>query len=173
MLSIFTAVLGFASPFLPELLKYFHRKQDNAHEIALMDLRLRAGAQEHLWRMEEVVARADIVEAKEVRRPQKIFGVELLDHVKDKPWPIWLPVFWGLSLLDWLTGMVRPTVAYASFGFYIAYKWAQFQVLTGPRFETDVAGAIVQLWGEQDWNILVLILSYWFGSRAAKTAFRA
>ena len=172
MLSILTAVLGFASPFLPEALKYFTRKQDNAHELALMELRLKAGAQEHLWKMEEIAAQADIAEAKEIHKPQKVFGVELLDHVAGKPWPIWLPVFWGLSLLDWLTGMVRPTVAYASFGFYIAYKWAMYTTLTGARFENDSANAVVQLWGEQDWNILVLILSYWFGSRAAKTAFK-
>lgn len=27
------------------------------------------------------------------------------------------------------------------------------------------------LWGEQDWAVLTLVLSYWFGHRAAKAAF--
>ena len=40
MLEIFSAVLGFAAPFLPELLKYFNRKQDNAHELEMMKLQI-------------------------------------------------------------------------------------------------------------------------------------
>ena len=54
MLSILSAILGFAAPFLPELLKYFTRSQDNAHELAMMKLQLEAKAQEHLYRMEEI-----------------------------------------------------------------------------------------------------------------------
>ena len=171
MLTIFTALLGFAAPFLPELLKFFQRKQDNAHELALFGMRLQAGAQEHLWRMEEVSAQADIAEAKELHKPQKSLGVELLGHVEGKPWPVWLPVFWGLALLDWLTGMVRPTLTYAWSGFYFAYKWAMFAILTSDRFGNTTASAITQLWGEQDFNILILLISYWFGSRSAKVAF--
>ena len=38
MLEIFSAVLGFAAPFLPEELKYFNRKADNAHELAMTRL---------------------------------------------------------------------------------------------------------------------------------------
>ena len=38
MLEIFSAALGFAAPFLPEVLKYFNRKADNAHELAMLRL---------------------------------------------------------------------------------------------------------------------------------------
>jgi len=30
---------------------------------------------------------------------------------------------------------------------------------------------LTQLWGEQDWAVLTLILSYFFGARVAKLAF--
>ena len=171
MLTILTGLFGFLSPFLPSVLDHFKRRQDNAHELAMMQMRLQAGAQEHLWKMEEITAQADIAETKELHKPQKSLGIELLGHVEGKPWPVWLPVFYGLALLDWLTGMVRPSITYAMVGFYMAYKWAMFQILTGPRFENTTASALTQLWGEQDWNILVLVLTLWFGARSAKVAF--
>lgn len=173
MLSVLTALLGFASPFLPELLKFFARRQDNAHELALMEMRLKAGAQEHLWRMEEINARADIAEAKELHKPTASFGVRILDKAHDSGMNAWLvaPIFYLFSLLDFLSGLVRPAAAYASFTFYAAYKWALYETLVSDRFGNTTASALTQLWGEQDWNILVLVLSYWFGARTAKLAF--
>jgi hypothetical protein len=173
MLSIATALLGFASPFLPELLKFFTRRQDNAHELALMELRLKAGAQEHLWKMEEITAEADIAEARALHRPQPSFGVQILDKAHDSGMSPWLvaPVFYLFAALDVLSGLVRPAAAYASFALYAAYKWALYETLVSDRFGNTTAGALTQLWGEQDWNVLVLILSYWFGARTAKLAF--
>ncbi len=173
MLSTITALLGFASPFLPEVLKYFTRRQDNTHELALMELRLKAGAQEHLWRMDEIDARADIAEAREVHKPMVSFGVQILDKAHDSGMSPWLvaPVFYLFALLDFVSGLVRPAAAYASFGFYAAYKWAMYETLVSDRFGNSTAGAMIQLWGEQDWNVLVLVLSYWFGARTAKLAF--
>ena len=55
MIEIFSAVLGFAAPFLPEVLKYFNRKQDNAHELEMMRLQIEKGAAEHALRMEEIL----------------------------------------------------------------------------------------------------------------------
>lgn len=173
MLAILTGLLGFAGPFLPELLKFFTRKQDNAHELALLEMRLKAGAQEHLWKMEEITATADIAEAKELHKPQVSFGVQILDKAHDSGMNAWLvaPIFYLFSFLDFINGMVRPTVAYCSFGFYIAYKWAMYETLTSDRFGNTAASALTQLWGEQDWAVLTLILSYFFGARVAKMAF--
>lgn len=173
MLTAIMGVLGFAAPFLPEIMKYFTRKQDNAQELALLEMRLKAGAQEHLWKMEEITATADIAEAKELHKPQASFGVQILDKAHDSGMSGWLvaPVFYLFSALDFINGMVRPAIAYCSFGFYVAYKWAMYTTLTSERFGNDAAGALSQLWGEQDWAVLTLVLSYFFGARSAKMAF--
>lgn len=173
MLALFSGILGFVGPFLPEVFKFFTRKQDNAHELALLEMRLKAGAQEHLWKMEEINATADIAEAKELHRPQQSFGVQLLDKAHDANMGPWLigPAFYLFTLLDLVNGLVRPVIAYTSFGGYLAYKWAMFDTLTGPRFEASTSSAITQTWGEQDWAVLTLVLSYFFGARVAKMAF--
>lgn len=172
MLSILTAVFGFAAPFLPELLKYFNRKADNAHELKLLELQIQGRNQEHMWRMEEINAQADIAEAVELHKPTPSTGVQILDAARDNYWPkgAVIPVFLLFSLLDFLAGMVRPTITYAAFIFYAAYKWAIFHELT-TRFANDAAGALSQMWGENDWAVLTLVLSYYFGTRSYKATF--
>lgn len=173
MLAILSAVFGFAAPFLPELLKYFQRRQDNAQELALMDLRLKHAEKEHLWKMEEITATADIEESRVLRQPQQSFGVQILDKAHDAKMPAWVivPTFWVFTLVDVAAAMVRPSVTYAAFGGYMAYKWAMFLTLTSERFGNSASSAIVQLWGEQDWAVLTLAMSYYFGLRSYKATF--
>ena len=174
MLTFLSAIFGFAAPFLPELLKYFRAAQDNAHELALLRLRMEQGAVEHLWKMEEINARADIEEAKELHKPAPSFGVQLLDAAEkwaEQRWGKWLilPAFYAFVILDFVAGMVRPSITYAAFAFYTLYKWALFS--NAKAIGQDNLHALMSTWGEQDWAVLTLVLSYWFGHRAAKAAF--
>lgn len=173
MLAILSAVFGFAAPFLPQIFKLFQQRQDNAHELAMAELRMRAAEKEHLWRMEEINAQADIAEAAELHRPQQSFGVQILDAAKASgfgPWAI-VPAFYLFTLLDFLAGMVRPSVTYAAFGFYIAYKWACYWVMMRVTVDMAWTDAVARLWGEHDWAILTLVLSYYFGLRSYKAVF--
>lgn len=169
---ILTAVLGFLAPFLPEVLKFFNRKQDNLHELAMMELQMKKGSQEHLWRMEEINTNADIKEGELIHAPMNSFGVQLLDAAKGHNLSGWAlyPVFYLFSLLDFLSGLVRPGVTYAAFGFYMAVKWAQLAVAIAAA-DGSVTTGLIAVWSEEDRSIVVLVLSYWFGQRAAKGAF--
>lgn len=174
MLSLLSAIIGFAAPFVPEVLKLGGRWMDNRQEIELIKLRMQHGALEHTWRMEEIVAQADIAEMKTLREPQQSFGVQLIDAAAKLQWRGWerfliVPVFYLFALLDFLTGIVRPGVTVAAFTFYGAVKYAQYHAAwfaTGDR-----AAAMLSIWGEQDWAVLTLCLSFWFGARTAKAAF--
>ena len=173
MLALLSALFGFAAPFLPEVVKFFTRKQDYKHELDMMEMRLKHASQEHLWRMEEISATADIAEAKELHKPTPSFGVQILDKAHQSNFGKWslLPAFYLFVFLDFISGLVRPSITYAAFGFYAAFKIALFQTLTGSRFENTWEGAVVQMWGEQDWAVLTLVLSYYFGLRSYKATF--
>lgn len=168
---ILTAIIGFLAPFLPELLKFFNRGQDNAHELKVLELHLRKGAQEHLWRMEEIATTADIKESELLHSPMNSFGVQLLDAAKGHGLSGWAlyPAFYLFSLMDFLSGMVRPGITYAAFAFYMVVKWAQFDLIQAT--EVGFATALITIWNDEDRAILVLVLSYWFGQRSAKAAF--
>lgn len=170
MLQLLSAVFGFAAPFLPELLKYFNRKQDNLHELEMMKLQMEAAAAQHTWRMEEINATADIKEAELLHTQPQSFGVQLLDAGTKWAQKGWLlPVFYLFSLLDFIAGMVRPTITYAAFGFYAWVKYSQ--ITLAAQTAGSLSLAALQVWGEADMAIIVMVLSYWFGHRAAKQAF--
>ena len=171
MLEIFSAVLGFAAPFLPELLKYFNRKQDNAHELEMMKLQIEKGAAEHTWRMEEINTTADIAESATLHVPQKSFGVQLLDAAKGHSLSGWAlyPAFYLFAILDFISGVVRPGITYAAFGFYMSVKWAELTI--AKAHNSALSAALLQVWSSEDRAIVILVLSYWFGHRSAKQAF--
>lgn len=169
MLTIISAILGFAGPFIPELIKIFRQKEDNKHELAVLKLQAEAAAQQHLYRMEELNTSADIAEMTAIRSPNQSFGVQLLDAARDWPRMLILPVFYLFALLDFLAGMVRPAVTYAIVGFYLMYKWALFEQ---SRLELgNWQSAATMIWTENDLSILLLCMGYYFGQRAMKATF--
>jgi len=174
MLAIFGTVFGFMAPFLPELLKYFTRKQDNAQEIALMKLRMEAAGKEHMYKMEEITATADIAETVELHKPQQSFGVQLLDAAKGRNLGQWAiaPAFYLFVLLDFVSGMVRPAITYAAMAFYISYKSALFYTMQSVSDESfNWHEGIRNLWTPDDLGVLMTCLAFWFGNRVVKAAF--
>lgn len=171
MIEIFTGLLGFVAPFLPEVLKFLQRRQDNAHELDMMRLQMEKGAAEHLWRMEEVSAQADIAEATMLHQAPHSFGVQILDAARSNKLGAWaiVPAFYIFVVLDFMAGMVRPGITYAAFAFYVAVKWAQLQAAVAAS--GSMAAALPFIWHESDRAVLVLVLAYWFGHRSAKAAF--
>jgi hypothetical protein len=173
-LTIFTALTGFAAPFLPELLKFFKARQDQQFELQRMEMQFKYAEKEHIWKLEEINAAADIAEQQRLYQPMQSFGVQLLDAAKGHAFGKWaiVPAFYLFTLLDFLSGMVRPTVTYAFVGFYLLYKWARFELMAGVSDKSFTwAEGVVNVWGETDYQILVLVLSFWFGQRIAKAVF--
>lgn len=169
MLTILSALLGFAGPFIPELIRIFHRKQDNQHELAMMEMQAKFALQDHLYKMEEINIRADIAETTVIHQPTPSFGVQLLDAAKDWPKIVIIPVFYLFSFLDFVSGFVRPGVTYLMVGFYLFYKWSMFDIV-----KLDHAmwqSAVLSVWTENDWAVLLLVLSFYFGQRTVKAAF--
>ena len=171
MIELLSAVFGFFAPFATELFKFFQRKQDNAHELNMMKLQMEARNQEHFYRMEEISATADIKEAENIHKPQHSFGVQLLDAAKGHSLTGWAlyPAFYMFVLIDFISSLVRPVITYAAFSFYAVVKWAQLQMALTSGVSWQAA--VLQVWTSSDMSIVILVLSYWFGQRAAKAAF--
>lgn len=174
MLAIAAAVLGLIGPFLPEVMKWWNRREDNKHELAMIEMRLKYAKEEHLWRMEEIEAQADIAEAREIHKPLPSYGVQLIDAMDGKAWSPWVmaPLLYLFAVLDFLTGLVRPAITYAVVAFYLAYKWARFELMKFAAGEDmQWFQQIANLWDENDLAVLLMVLSFWFGGRIVKYAF--
>lgn len=170
MTLLFSFLTGVIAPLLPSVINLFRDWQDRKHELLMFEMRLKHAQMEHTWRMEALNAQADIEEAKVLHNPQASFGVQLIDAAKD-----WAPTTWGkclitpafylFALLDFVNGMVRPVVAYSAFGFYMIYKWSVFQLA---KDSMNTVEAINATWTENDWAVLLMVLGFFFGQRAAK-----
>lgn len=170
MLTFLASILGFLGPFVPELLKLFRQKQDNTHELALMEMQARNAAAAHTYRIEELNVQADIQEAQVIHQPMQSFGVQILDAAKDWNKFLIVPVFYLFAFLDFLNGTVRSIITYSVVGFYFTYKYAMFEMM---KLQNNLQwkDAIIVSWTENDWALLMLVVSYWFGSRAVKSVF--
>jgi hypothetical protein len=175
MLTVLTSIFGFLAPFLPEIIKHFNAKVANAHELAMLTLQGQIAKDQHAYRMEEITAFADIAEAHSLRQPQPSFGVQLLDAAKGYTLSQWLfaPAFYLFTLLDFVAGITRPGITWAVFGLYATTKYAQVWIglMLAKADSIMKAQAWINVWTTDDLAILTLVLSYWFGQRAAKAAF--
>jgi hypothetical protein len=167
LMSFLTGVIG---PLLPNVIGLIRDYQDRKHELAMLELRMKHAEKEHMWRIEELNATADIEEAKVLHTPVSSYGVQLIDAADkwgDTTWGKWLitPSFYMYSFLDILNGLVRPTIAYCAFGFYMVYKWSIFEIAQAKMATNE---AILATWTENDWAVLLMVLGFFFGQRAAK-----
>lgn len=168
---ILSALLGFIAPLLPDVIKLFTQASDRKHEINMFKLQLEHAEKTHQWRMEEITSQADIAESMNLHAPQKSFGVQLLDAAHGKlPGFLTNVGFLLFAVLDFLSGMVRPSITYAFFAMYLGLKVAQFDLAQGVVDGNDWRMAIAATWHTTDYEILTVILSYWFGTRAMKYA---
>ena len=173
MLALASAVFGFMSPFLPEVMKYFTRKQENLQQLKILELQGKLGAEAATQELGKIEAQADVAESKALRTPQPSYGVRLIDAMGDKGWPLAFlaPLVYAYGALDLLAGLVRPLITYAVVAFYIAYKWARWELLSQAIGSSSLADTLPNLWDEKDYAVLTLVLSFWFGQRVARYAF--
>lgn len=167
MLMILNAIFGFAAPFLPELLRWFQDKDDKAHELAMFKLQMDYAQLEHTMKLEEMNAEADIQEATVLHQAAPSYGVQLLDAAEKWAESGWgkaliTPAFYLFTLTDFVSEMVKPSITYAAIGFYMWYKYALLQLNHNN---------VLAIWTDTDFGVVMLVLSYWFGHRAAKAAF--
>ena len=139
MLPLIGAVFGLLSGALPEALKYFKQKQDNQHELKVMELQMQQQAQGHIERLEEINTQADIADSQALYKAaeQKMTGVRWVD-----------------AFISLLISSVRPVITYSFFGLYAAVKLSMYR------------GSMVELWTEMDMAVFATIISHWFGYRS-------
>jgi hypothetical protein len=157
MLSLLSALLGFLLNFLPTLLKYYQGKDDNRHELAMMRLQIEAARSAELYKQDSL--EHGLTETYIPPQPTQNYGVQLLDACDKYSATTWgrfliSPVFYIFSLLDAFSGLVRPIV---TIGLIVLYAYVK---ATNPL-----------TWGENDYAVVTLILSFWFGSRVYRQSY--
>jgi hypothetical protein len=153
MIALLGTLFGFLGNFVPELLKFWKQKEDNKHELAVMDKQIEMAKMEHEQKLEEINVQADISESAALYKSaeQKITGLKWVD-----------------GIVELYNSSVRPTLTYCFFGMYAFVKIKTLLILLPIMSDQTFLANIKIIWTEEDGAIFATIIGFWFGSRTLK-----
>lgn len=142
IISLLGGGLGALLRFIPELLKIYTAKADQAHELKMTQLQLEIDRARAAQQIDLVHAQQAANEAAEQMRAY----VEAIKGQSQMT---------GVAWIDALNQSVRPIITYWWQLLFSAYK---IQDITARGLT----------WDEQDWGMLAMILGFWFVDRSIK-----
>lgn len=152
--TIIGGVFGGVLRFAPEVLKFFDRKGERAHELARLDKELAVDRQRAELNIRALEAQdAAAVNAGELQA--------MLAAIEAQATPT------GIGWVDALSATVRPVLTYYwCVVFYTAGKIAQFVILLG--MGVPPVNAVADLWGPSEQAVAASMISYWFADRSLR-----
>ena len=151
MITLLGSLLGFGTSFLPEVLNYFKRGQEQKHELQRMKMEIELMAKRSEFKIQELDKEAEIKEAE---------GLYKHDSVD------------AGGFINALRGSVRPIITYAFFGLFVAIKvTALISLMILPEMQLNMA--LSMIWDDQTAGLFSAIMAFWFGNRAVSKYYKA
>lgn len=149
MLTTLSMLFGGLLRLMPEIMAFFNKRTDNAHELAMMDRQLQLDQARSNMRIHEAEIQGDINQQLALISAQ---GVALKAQMQKT----------GIRWVDAINFAVRPLTTYY---FLICYGIVKTSMIVVALRTTDPWLSIIQCWSEQDAAILSGILAFWFVGR--------
>ena len=161
------ALLGFAAPFLPDLIGLGKGWLDHKQEMQMMELRLKHAAQEHMWRVEEIEIQAASRDIQSARRQRESYGVQILNAAHDaegilSKWTFNL-VFNRLRCSR-LVHLHRPADCHVLHRRAVGSDQAGDHSVRLQRETGDWVATLTrpEVWTDFDQDVLLMVVAYWF-----------
>ncbi len=149
-MTIIGSLLGFGTSFLPEVLNYFKRGQEQKHELQRMQMEMELMAKRSELNIAELDKQAEIKETE---------GLYKHDNVD------------AGGFINALRGSVRPIITYAFFGLFVAIKvTALLSLMNQTGMQLNMA--LSTIWDDQTAGLFAAIMSFWFGNRAVSKYYK-
>tara|TARA_A100001035_G_scaffold280099_1_gene284003 strand:+ start:3161 stop:3625 length:465 start_codon:yes stop_codon:yes gene_type:complete len=150
MMTIIGSLLGFGTSFLPEVLNYFKRGQEQKYELQRMQMEMELMAKRSDLKISELDKEAEIKETE---------GLYKHDNVD------------AGGFINALRGSVRPIITYAFFGLFVAIKvTALLSLMNQTGMQLNMA--LSTIWDDQTAGLFAAIMSFWFGNRAVSKYYK-
>lgn len=150
--ALLSAIGGGILRAVPEVLSFFDKKNERAHELAMMD------KQTELKKLEAQSAMALAVEQHDSSVDAGLVNA-FIEAQKSQA------VQTGIKFVDALNALVRPAIAYAIFGLYALVRIVTLFVAikTNPAAWASI---IASCWTTEDMAMLNMVLGFFFVGRA-------
>lgn len=146
--SLLGGIVGGAARLAPEVLKFFDRKNERQHELAMNQFQLQLIREQGHTKLEGDQIAADAA--------QVVAG---LDAVKTA----YQSQKTGFKFADTISALVRPWVTFMIVHVWLLVKVAAYVQLTGSGLSWDVA--VQTIWSANDVAMLAGIINFWFLGR--------
>ena len=150
MMTIIGSLLGFGTSFLPEVLNYFKRGQEQKYQLQRMQMEMELMAKRSELNIAELDKEAEIKETE---------GLYKHDNVD------------AGGFINALRGSVRPIITYAFFGLFVAIKVTALLSLMN-QTGVSLNMALDTIWDDQTAGLFAAIMSFWFGNRAVSKYYK-
>ena len=152
--TLFGTLLGGLFRIAPEIVGFFDRKNERAHELDMLDKNIEADKLKA-----ESGERLAAIEANKVIDVAEIEALIAGANAQSTKT--------GIKWVDAINSLIRPTLTfYWCVVLYTGALIAQYIALTATG--TTNVDAIIQLWGTQEKAIVASIFSFWFLDRALR-----
>ena len=149
--TILGGALGGIARLAPEVLKFFDRKAERKHELALGDQQYRIATAAN----QTALQKADI----ELMQSQFVSALDAMkEGVKSQG------QLTGIKIVDAISATVRPVITYWIFGLYSIAKSYQIKLIMSAD-GVDLAQAVAASWSASDDAMLSAVLTFWFIGR--------
>ena len=150
MMTLLGSLLGFGTSFLPEVLNFFKKSQENKHELQKMQMEMELMAKRSELKIQELDKEAEIKETE---------GLYQHDNVD------------AGGFINALRGSVRPVITYCFFGLFVAIKvTALISLINLPEMQLNMA--LSMIWDDQTAGLFSAIMAFWFGNRAVSKYYK-
>ena len=143
MIAGIVAILGALAGFAPAIVQLLTKKADNAHELAMAQLKLDAARQGAALEVDRARAEADM------RQADRIYDFAAQST--------------GIRFIDALVVLVRPLITFCVFGMWLVLTSGLFVYAVNQGY--DLGQIYKLLWDEQTQAIFAAIIGFWFGNR--------
>lgn len=153
-LTLIGTLLGGGFRLVPEILKWFDRKQDRKHEVDMFNLQLQADEMRSKTALGEIQARSE--GAMNVAELQAIIEATKAQAIRS-----------GVRWVDAISSLMRPVITFWwVIVLYTGALIAQYLVLV--QSGADGLQALLALWGPDEKAIAASIISFWFVDRSLR-----
>lgn len=149
LITVASGGLGGLLRLAPEVLKGLDRKNERAHELAMMEIEVRIAEKRMEHEMRRVDAAMTIAEMDAISAAVKEQGQTARAAGK---------------FVAAVSALVRPIVTYWMLIMYSAVKFVGMTMAV--QSGSDWKEVLVSSWTADDWALFVMVISFWFVSRS-------
>ncbi len=153
LMTLLGSITGGLFRLAPEFMKWFERKDERKHELAMLDKQMEADKLRGQIAIDQVNANIGVTEIQAIIEATKAQSVQS-----------------GVKWVDAANSLMRPLITFWwVIVLYTVALGAQYVALV--QGGADGLEAIIKLWGPDEKAIVASIISFWFVDRSLRKGF--